>query len=55
MFQQNNEKRTRKHIKERKIGDAKVMSFDDIVEARKLYDLAQAEKERKLRRPRQAH
>jgi hypothetical protein len=47
LFQQNNEKRTRKHIKERKIGDAKVMSFDDIVEARKLYDLAQAEKERK--------
>jgi hypothetical protein len=47
LFQQNNEKRTRKHIKERKIGDAKVMSFDDVIEARKLYDLAQAEKERK--------
>jgi hypothetical protein len=40
LFQQNNEKRTRKHIKERKIGDAKVMSFEDIVKARKSYDLA---------------
>jgi colicin import membrane protein len=47
LFQQNNKKRTRKHIKERNIGDAKVMSFEDIVEARILYDLAQAEKERK--------
>jgi hypothetical protein len=47
LFRQNNKKRTQKHIKERKIGDAKVMSFNDIVEARKLYDLAQAEKERK--------
>jgi hypothetical protein len=45
--EENKEKRTRKHIRERKIGDAKVMSFEDIVKARKSYDLAQAEKERK--------
>jgi hypothetical protein len=47
LVQQNNEKNTRKHIKERKIGDAKVMTFEDIVEARKAWERTEAERERK--------
>jgi hypothetical protein len=47
LFQQNNEKKTRKHVKERKIGDAKIMSFEDIMEERRLYEFAKTEKENK--------
>lgn len=47
LVKQNNEKKTRKHVKERKIGDTKIMTFEDIVEARRTWELAEAEKERK--------
>lgn len=47
LVQQNNEKKTRKHVKERKIGDAKIMTFEDIVEARNVWERAEAERERK--------
>lgn len=47
LLQQNNEKRTRKHIKERKTGDAKVMSHKDIMEATRFYESAKAKKEKK--------
>lgn len=47
LTQQNNEKKARKQVKERKIGDAKVMSFDDILEARRLRECAEAEAARK--------
>jgi hypothetical protein len=47
LMQQNNEKKARKHVKERKIGDAKVMSFDDILEAKRLRECAEAEETRK--------
>lgn len=47
LIKQNNEKKTRKHVKERKIGDAKIMTFEDIVEARGIWERAEAERERK--------
>lgn len=47
LVKQNNERNTRKHVKERKIGDAKIMTFEDIVEARRTWERAEAEKERK--------
>jgi hypothetical protein len=47
LMQQNNEKKVRKQVKERKIGDAKVMSFDDILEAKRLRERAEAEEARK--------
>lgn len=43
LIQQNNEKKARKQVKERKIGDAKVMSFDDILEAKRLRECAETE------------
>ncbi|KAL1581858.1 hypothetical protein WHR41_09577 [Cladosporium halotolerans] len=42
-MQQNNEKKARKHANERKIGN-KVMTFEDIVEARKMWERAEADK-----------
>lgn len=44
---QNNEKKARKHVKERKIGDARILNFKDIQEARKVWERAEAERERK--------
>lgn len=32
LVKQNNEKRTHQHVKERKIGEAKIMAYEDIVE-----------------------
>lgn len=34
-------------MKERKIGDAKVMTFDDIMEARKMWERAETEREKR--------
>lgn len=50
LIQQNNEKKTRQHVKEKKIGDAKVMSYEDIVEAVRLRDRKDAEKKEKAAR-----
>jgi hypothetical protein len=47
LMQQNNEKKARKQVKERKIGDAKVMSFDDVLEAKRLRERSEAEAARK--------
>jgi hypothetical protein len=44
---QNNEKKTREHVKERKIGEAKVMGYEAIVEAMQVRDRKEAEAERK--------
>jgi hypothetical protein len=47
LIQQNNEKKARKQVKEKKIGDAKIMSFDDILEAKRSRECAEAETARK--------
>lgn len=44
---QSNEKKTREHVKERKIGEAKVMGYEAIVEAMQVRDRKEAEAERK--------
>jgi len=36
LVKQNNEKRTHQHVEERKIGEAKIMDYEDIVEALKV-------------------
>jgi uncharacterized protein (DUF3084 family) len=45
--QQTNEKRARKQVRERKIGEAKAISFDEILEAKRLRECAEAEDARK--------
>ncbi|KAF2457246.1 hypothetical protein BDY21DRAFT_286344 [Lineolata rhizophorae] len=47
LTKQNNEKKTRQHVKEREIGDARVMSYEDIVEALEMRDRSDANKEKK--------
>ena len=47
LTKQNSEKKTRQHVKEKKIGDAKIMSYEDIIEALKLRDRKDAEKGKK--------
>lgn len=47
LIKQNIEKRTRQHIKERKIGDAKIMGYKDIVEALRVQDCKEAERQKK--------
>lgn len=47
LMQQNNEKKVREQVKERETGDAKVISFDDILEAKRLREYAEAEEARK--------
>ncbi|KAK3045708.1 hypothetical protein LTR09_012742 [Extremus antarcticus] len=50
LIQQNHEKKTGQHVKEKKIGDAKVMSYEDIVEAVRARDRKDAEKEKSVRK-----
>ena len=47
LMKQNIEKRTRQHVKERKIGDAKIMGYEDIVEALRVRDRREAERQKK--------
>ena len=42
LFEQNNEKTTRKSIKATIVGGARVMSYEDIVEAQKQCDIEEA-------------
>jgi hypothetical protein len=42
LFEQNNEKATRKSIKATVVGSARVMSYEDIVEAQKQRDIKEA-------------
>ena len=46
-MKQNNEKKTRQHVKEGKIGDAKIMGYEEIVEALRVRDFKEAEKGKK--------
>jgi hypothetical protein len=48
LFEQNNEKVTRKSIKPTVVGCAKIMCYDDIVEARKKRDEIEARKGKQL-------
>jgi len=48
LMEQNNEKKTRQHVRAMKIGHAKVMGSDDIMEALQTRDRKEAEKGRKM-------
>jgi hypothetical protein len=52
LFEQNNERNTRKSIKATTVGKAKVLSYEDIVEAQKQRDTKEANADKLLKRGR---
>lgn len=45
-MKQNNEKKSRQHVKDRKIGEAKIMGYEEIIEALRTRDRKEAEKQK---------
>lgn len=54
LMQQNNKKKTRQHMNERKIGEAKITGYEEIVEALRARDRKEAKRERERERKKAA-